>query len=58
MRRSALYARMATPALPFGDGRAAPRIADRIEAFLHPPAPGPAMAAAAGSTAPVPPLAG
>ena len=28
------YARMATPAFPFGDGHAAPRIADAIEAFL------------------------
>ncbi|HEV2747995.1 MAG TPA: UDP-N-acetylglucosamine 2-epimerase (non-hydrolyzing) [Allosphingosinicella sp.] len=28
------YARMAMPALPFGDGRAAARIADAVEAFL------------------------
>lgn len=28
------YQRMARPAFPFGDGRAAPRIADAIEAFL------------------------
>lgn len=30
----AKYARMSRPALPFGDGRASPRIADAIEAWL------------------------
>jgi UDP-N-acetylglucosamine 2-epimerase (non-hydrolysing) len=30
-----LYARMSRPSLPFGDGRAAPRIADSIERWLR-----------------------
>jgi UDP-N-acetylglucosamine 2-epimerase (non-hydrolysing) len=31
-----LYERMSRPSLPFGDGRAAPRIADAVEAWLQP----------------------
>jgi UDP-N-acetylglucosamine 2-epimerase len=32
----ALYERMSRPSLPFGDGKAAPRIAEAVEAWLQP----------------------
>jgi UDP-N-acetylglucosamine 2-epimerase len=36
LREPSHYAMMSRPSLAFGDGKAAPRIADAVEAWLEP----------------------